>query len=189
MAHLKSYTHYINRFKNTKQKTEQLLFPIPGEKFTAKPPDGGWSAAECINHLVEAGESYFEKIHVGLANMTSLPNADPNDAMSIRWHFRLFVQYLEPPVSFKSKAPKLFQPKQESLISKEQILRQFSDLQDRFLKVLYDGQGKQLDLSAIKTKNPVIPLLSMSVAECIAVTEAHQRRHLEQAARVLDLAF
>lgn len=185
----KSYTHYINRFEKIQEQAMQLLSPVPNDKFMAKPAEGGWSAAECINHLIETGETYFQKIQYGLDNTPSPPQTSLSDGMKIRWHFRLFVKYLEPPVSVKTKAPRLFQPKQEPGIDKEQLLQQFSELQNRYLKVLKEGQSKELNLAGIHTKNPVVPFVTMSVAECIAVTEAHQRRHLEQAARVLDLTF
>lgn len=185
----KSYTHYINQFEDIKEQVQELLPPVPDEQFAGRPADGGWSAAECMSHLVESGQSYLQKINEGMDVGSSLPTTEGNDPMRVRWHIRWFVRYLEPPVSFKSKAPKSFQPKLYSDIDKQLILNRFVELQERYLEILKDGQSKKLNLAGIKTRNPVVPLISMSVAECIAITEAHQRRHLQQAANVLDLTF
>lgn len=111
----------------------------------------------------------------------------PKEPMQLRFHMQWFVNYMKPPVSFKSKSPKAFQPVEYADLNKETALNNYLELQDRFIKQLKKAEDYNINLNEIKVPNPVIPLIKMRVSECIAVTEAHQRRHLEQAKNTLEL--
>ncbi|MGK7392909.1 MAG: hypothetical protein ACNS60_21325, partial [Candidatus Cyclobacteriaceae bacterium M2_1C_046] len=110
-----------------------------------------------------------------------------NDPMHLRFHFKWFVNYLEPPVSLKSKAPNSFQPVQYAKLDKDVVLNDFLELQDKYIRQLEIAENSNLNLSNIKVPNPIISFIKMTPAECIAVTEAHQRRHMEQAKNVKEL--
>jgi hypothetical protein len=100
---------------------------------------------------------------------------------------RWFVNYLEPPITIKSKSPGSFQPVQYAQLDKDEVLNNFLNLQDKYITLLEIAQTNNLDLSSIRVSNPLISFIKMTAAECIAVTEAHQRRHFEQARKVKQI--
>lgn len=71
-------------------------------------------------------------------------------------------------------------------MNKDDILQNFLKLQKEYLMILRRAKKEQIDLAALKVANPVVSYIKMTVAECIAVTEAHQRRHMLQAEKVLQ---
>lgn len=181
-----SIAHFINRFIQAKSNAKEFIQPLDERTFRRKPSSDAWCIGECFSHLIETGNDYYMQIEKGFKNIET-SNNDPSDPMHLRFHMRWFVNYLKPPVSFKSKAPGSFQPVKYADLDKDVILSDYLDLQDRFLQRLNFAAENHINLSKIKVSNPLVPWISMTVAECIAATEAHQRRHLEQAKNTLKL--
>lgn len=185
-SNYKSYEHFIRQFEHAKKQAEDLVRPLDERIFIRRPSAKSWCVGECFSHLEQAGRLYLGKIEKGIEK------AEKNTAivkhpMHLRFHMQWFVNYLEPPVSVKSQMPDAFKPVEYAKIEKEEVMNGFMNLQDQFLKQLELARSRNLDLAGIKVSNPLISLIRMSVAECIAVTEAHQRRHIEQAKKTLEL--
>ncbi len=179
----KAYSPYIRKFEEAKGELQELLSPLEEHLFTRRPSRKSWSAGECISHLVEAGSRYYERVKEGYD--PSIKTPDKRDPMHLRLHMRWFVTFLEPPVRFKSPAPASFRPKTNKRLDKNRVLADFLSLQDRYIRILRHAGEHEQNLGDIFVPNPVVPIIQMSVAECIAVTEAHQRRHLLQASGTL----
>lgn len=178
-----SFEYFIQQFEEAVQSSRIFLKEIDETTFSLKPSKDKWSIGECYSHLVETGNLYLEKVSEGM-EMASPAKKPPKKPMSLRLHMKWFVQYLEPPISVKVKAPGAFYPENASSIKKEMVAQNFLDQQNAFLSHLKTAQEKHYDLSNIKVSNPLLSFVSMTVAECIAVTEAHTRRHMEQAEKV-----
>jgi len=183
---IRSFDFYIERFKQAKGNAKEFIEPMDERTFRRKPSSDAWCVGECFSHLIETGNNYYQQIEKGFKNIET-SNNNPSDPMHLRFHMRWFVNYLKPPVSFKSKSPGSFQPVKYADLNKDSILRDYMDLQDRFLQRLNFAAENHIDLSKIKVSNPLVSWLSMTLAECFAATEAHQRRHLEQARNTLKL--
>lgn len=180
----RSYAWYIRQFEYAKNEAEELLEPLSEEEFLTRPGEGRWCVGECISHLISAGNQYYGKVVSGIKEATENTTGSDNP-MRLRWHLQWFVNYLEPPIGFKSKSPGSFQPVRHAELNKEAALREFQKLQDDLIAQLEFAQSHNLDLAGLKVSNPIIPLVKMTVAECIAVCEAHQRRHFLQAENAL----
>ncbi|MDZ7715984.1 MAG: DinB family protein [Balneolaceae bacterium] len=180
-----SFEYFIQQFEKAIQSSQDFFRRIDETIFSLKPGKDQWSIGECYSHLIQTGNLYLEKVTQGM-EMGNPGESQPENPLSLRLHMKWFVQYLEPPISVKSKAPGAFHPQNGSAIKKEEIVQDFLDQQNAFLKHLKTAQKNHIDLSSIKVSNPLLSFVGMTVAECIAVTEAHTRRHMEQAKRVFD---
>lgn len=185
MSSSQSISEYIRRFEKAKQIADEFISPLDDRTFRRQPSSKAWCIGECYSHLVEAGTKYYQSIKTGLEK-TEASNVKPEDPMHLRFHMRWFVNYLEPPISFKTPAPGAFKPSKYAKLDKDTILNNFLKLQDNYIYQLNMAERGNIDLSRVKVPNPVTSLIKMTVAECIAVTEAHQRRHFEQAENTLQ---
>ena len=179
-----SFDHFIQQFEEIIDSSRDFLTGVDENAFLLKPSQDSWCIGECYSHLVQTGNLYLEKVNEGMQAAATAKTA-PQNPMSLRFHMRWFVQYLEPPISMKTKAPGAFQPLTDSSITKKEVQQAFLDQQQKFLEHLETAKIEHIDLSKIKVANPLISLVGMTLAECIAVTEAHTRRHMEQAENVL----
>lgn len=181
-----TYAHYIGQFIQAKSEAEKLIEPLDDRTFRRKPSADTWCIGECFSHLVETGSKYYNSAAKGIEKAEK-PESGAANPFHLRFHMQWFVNYLEPPVSFKTKSPGTFQPVAYASLDKDEILNSFINLQDKYIAQLERAQGNNLDLSSVKVPNPVFAFIKMTPAECIAATEAHQRRHMEQAKKVKKL--
>jgi hypothetical protein len=181
-----SYSKYIQKFQQAKTEAEEFLAPMDDRMFRRQPSGKSWCIGECFSHLVEAGSMYYLKVEKGVEKAKKKESGNKHP-MHLRLHMKWFVNYLEPPISVKAKAPGSFQPVEYAKLDKEEVLNDFLDLQNEYISQLKFAENNNLDLSSVKVPNPIISLIKMTPAECIAVTESHQRRHMEQARKVKEL--
>lgn len=188
MAEDKEYSisSFIDKFKKAKAEAQGFVRPLDERTFRRKPSSDKWCIGECFSHLVETGNKYLYQVEKGLRDAKPSNGKDP-DPMHLRFHMKWFINYLAPPITFKTKSPGAFSPLQYAKLDKDRIMQDYISIQDRFIERLQYAERKSLTLSSMKVSNPLIPWISMTVAECIAATEAHQRRHLEQAKYTLNL--
>jgi hypothetical protein len=97
------------------------------------------------------------------------------------WVGRVFVWIMEPPVRVRAKAPKPFQPAPSR--PRRDIMAAFHAYQVQYIDRLRQASG--LDLARARVASPVVRWLRMPLGSAFAVMLAHERRHLEQARRVI----
>lgn len=181
----RSIDYYSQQFRQSKKRAENFLQSLDESTLITRPDPKSWCIAECYSHIIEAGNRYLDQALIGMRDENETVKTSDRP-MRLRFHLKWFVRYLEPPVTFKSKSPGSFRPLDIETLDKDEILQQFLKMQDDYLEILRRADEKQLDLARLKTDNPIFPFIKMTVAECIAVTEAHQRRHMLQAENVLQ---
>jgi hypothetical protein len=148
---------------------------------TARPAPGGWSVAECLDHLATANRVY-------LASMR-----EPAERARARGRLRrrearpgvlggLFVHSLEPPPKWWSKlqAPRKIRPRPSPPLADSYACFKASQADAlAFLRAHAD-----LDLAGIRFHNPFESWIWFSLATGLHVIAAHERRHLAQAWRI-----
>jgi hypothetical protein len=150
------------------------------------PSKGRWCIAECYSHLINYGELYFDNIEAGVANGKT-GKFDLRQSFPPRWLWKKAIHFFEPPYKIKLKTFDSMKPDPVMGYNKTELLKQYIDLQDRFLEQLEEAQHKQVDLGRTKIEHPMIALLKMTLSESFALTEAHQRRHQWQAEQTLNI--
>lgn len=180
-----TYSWYINQFRTARQQAEEFILSVDGQVFLQRPNKNSWCIAECYSHLINFGKIYYETIKNGLKNDTK--TANPDQPFKPRWLWRKVVSFFEPPYKIKVKTFEPFEPEDTTDLNKDYILDEFVGLQNLFISQLENAEQQDIDLNRVKVGNPMLTLLKMTISECYAVTDAHQRRHQWQAQQIMSM--
>ncbi|MBZ0202180.1 MAG: DinB family protein [Ignavibacteria bacterium] len=167
---------YADEFLQMKRESSAFLSSLSTQAFNKRPESGGWSAAECIDHLIVTGVDYSDKLEEAL-NILQKKDLRYNTAMKLSWFGKKFINFVEPPVRFKTKSPKKWRP--DSAINKDKAAAAYLQLQDRWVDLII--QSADWDLTKVKLPSPATKLIRFTAFEILGVNSAHQRRHLYQA--------
>ena len=159
---------------------------LDGETLRRRPGPDAWSVAECLDHLVLAGDAYLPGLDraIARAREEDLRSEGP---FRRRWLGHRVIRMLDPPPGFRIPAPASFRPSRagEAPADPEgDPLARFLAHLDRLIRRIREADG--LDLEAVKVPSPVISLLRFNLLGALALQTAHQRRHLWQARRVVE---
>lgn len=173
---------YRTQFAEAKQTAESLTADLSDEQFNRPPAPEKWSVGQCLDHLNEAGGLLVPRLEAAIERaQREGPFAEGPFRYGIfsRW----FIRMMEPGSSMKLPAPSGYAPETESL-DPEAVGTAFAELQDRLIACTERADG--LDLRRIRVGSPVVAWLRLSLGAWLEATAAHQRRHLQQARRVLQ---
>jgi hypothetical protein len=174
---------YRSGFANLKEEATTLVTDVDAKTLRAQPAPEMWSAAQCIDHLNTAGwlllQSMERMIQQGQAEG---PYGEP--PFEYGFVSRWFVRVLKPSSDWTFDAPSLFEPDAPNTLYPGEITDEFLALQDQFSECVVDADG--LDLRRLRLSSPAIPLLRISLGAWFEATLAHERRHLDQARRILN---
>lgn len=171
------------QFEQLADEADALAGTLTDEQFNWHPPSGGWSVAQCIDHLNVTARVYLPKMDEGIANAIrrGLYGEGP---FRYNWLGRLFVKTVEPPPRFRVKAPTAFQPSPSR--KRPETLAAFRAYQVQFIDRLRQANG--LDLARARVQSPAASYLRVPLGSGFAVMVAHERRHLLQARNVIATA-
>ncbi len=175
---------YQQQFDNIKKDAENLIAGLNSYGFNWHPAPGSWSIAECLDHLIVAGNLLVPRIDEAIrsAREKNLVSAGP-----FRYGVRgtLFIKAQEPPVRRKVRTFPEYTPPTARLT--ENVQREFMELQDRLMERVKSADG--LDLSQMMINSPAVSWLKFNAAVWFAATAAHERRHLWQARRIKESSY
>ncbi|MEX0723247.1 MAG: DinB family protein [Gracilimonas sp.] len=174
-----TYDYFLEAFKQAKQTAAELTENVSEDIFLRKPDENKWCMGEILFHLLQTGRTYFSQVRKGL-NKPEDKLSRGNGPFTPNFAFRWFIGQVSPENRRKLPTVSAFKPVQSTEIDKQEALKRFIDLQDEFIHTLKKAKLEGLDLDRIKTRNPVIKIVPMSLTACFAVIEAHQRRHFDQ---------
>lgn len=163
-------------FEQLADDADALAGTLTDAQFNWLPLSGGWSVAQCIDHLNVTAREYLPKLDEGIADAIrrGLYGEGP---FRYNWLARCFVAAVGPPARFKVKAPGRFQPAPSR--KRSEALAAFRAYQVQFVDRLRQANG--LDLSRARVQSPVASYLRLPLGSGFATMVAHERRHLLQA--------
>jgi hypothetical protein len=173
----------IRRYEGALQKCHDVLQGL-GEAGVHRQPAGGWSIAQCIDHLIISGTLMSARLEAAIHRARELTReARSKKPARYGWLDRLFVWALgsgkEGKPNTRVKTGPAFEPGPGRSIP---ILEsEFIALQDRLIQVARSAQG--LDLVGIKVRSILNERFQFALGAWFVGIAAHQERHLEQAAR------
>jgi len=180
-----SYQWYIQQFEAAKDTAEKFILSVDEARFLQPPADDRWCIAEIYSHLINYGNLYFNNFATAITNTQETTN-DLEQSFQPRWLVRKLVNFFEPPYKIKMKTIDSMQPDPVSDYNRMELLDEYVNLQDRFLAQIEKGQHRHVNLAATKMKHPFISWINMTLTECLALAEVHQRRHQWQAEQALE---
>lgn len=181
-----SYPWYLQQFEDAKEKAEKFILSVDEAQFLQPPAEGKWSIAECYSHLINYGDFYFENLETGITE-AQVTISNLQQSFQPRWLMSKIVSFFEPPYKIKMKTIKAMKPELVSGYDRMKLLDEYINLQDRFISLLENGQHRHIDLNAVKIRHPSFSFIKMTLSECFALAEAHQRRHQWQAEQTLQV--
>lgn len=170
---------FAGEIESQKAVVISILEELPEDEFDSRPPDGGWSIGEHLDHLSKINRPYLAAIDraVDEARARGLLGEGPFR------HGRLgnwFVRSMEPPIKMRMKAPRSVQP--GNVGSRDEVLQEFLAVQDEVLAALRGAAG--VDLGRARLRSPFFSLLRLSVGQAFGAIAAHNRRHIWHMRRV-----
>lgn len=160
------------------RRAEAVVSRGGDEGLKKRPPGGGWSAAECIEHLILTSRAVLPQLDEALANKRSTRLPARIRCNLIGWLVWLAVR---PSMKMKAKTSPDFTPGTDR--PADEILAEFRELQAGLLERLQRSDGLAID--RIMIASPFNERLRYTVYSAFTIVAAHEHRHLEQAERAL----
>jgi hypothetical protein len=171
----------VAEFTDATGQLHRLVAKLDDDAWPSRPATGGWSIAECFEHLNVTSRAYVpllrERIEGAPAAATSGSRPFRRDLTG--W---LLCWSIEPPARMRTRTPPPFEP--HGLGSMANTVAAFEGLQTTLVGLLREGARRGLPLDRLKVASPFNRRVKYSVWSAFCVLTAHQRRHLWQAERV-----
>ncbi len=173
------------QFSEIEAGAAELTKELTEEQFNWKPKVNRWSIGQCIDHLNRVGYKLLPRLEKAIREGREKGNTgEPPFRYGIlsRW----FIRFNRPSSSLKIKTFKIYEPATSSCLSKKKTMGRFNELQRKLRMEVEKADG--LDLRKIKVPSPVSSLLRLNLGAWFEATAAHERRHLQQARKIVQKA-
>jgi hypothetical protein len=170
---------YVRGFDAVGRDVAALVDGLTDAQLNWRPSEGRWSIAECVAHLTASGNLYLFPLDRVIQRGFDRAMFGGRE-FHPGWFGRLLIAQMEPPPRRRMRASKKILP--QRVESGTRLVAEF----DAMHRGLIDRVRKatSLDLSRVKIRSPIVPLLRMPLGTCFAFLLAHERRHLWQARQV-----
>jgi DinB superfamily len=151
-----------------------------------KPKNGGWSIAECLQHLNLYGHYYLLHIQASMTPNNMWQSYDT--IYKSTWLGNQFVNSMLPNKKGefnKMKAPKSKMP--VVAIMPENVLADFFAQQEEYKLIL--SKADAYDVNKAKSSVSIMPLVKINLGDTLRFCINHHVRHLQQAMRVYNELF
>ncbi|RDB03967.1 DinB family protein [Runella aurantiaca] len=139
--------------------------------------NGGWSIAQCLDHLNSYGHYYLPKIQQGIAKNIHLP---PKDTFKSSWLGAYFIKMMDPETGKKKyKAFKGHIPAPD--LDAYAVVAEFIQQQENLL--IYLKEARSTDLNAIRIPISIARFITLKLGDVFQFVIAHNERHIRQAMR------
>ena len=169
------------QFEQISSEADALVAPLSDAQFAWQPAPESWSVAQCIDHLNATAREYLPMMDEGIADAIRRGLYKPGPYV-YNWIGRLMVWLFDPKVRVRAKTPQSFQPPVGR--PRHDVMAAFRAYQVQYIDRLRQANG--LDLARARVRSPVTRLIRMPLGSAFAMTVAHERRHLQQARRVIE---
>jgi hypothetical protein len=154
----------------------RALGALPTSDWERRAPDGGWSPAECVQHLNLTAHAFLPRMRAAIdhARRDGRYGAGPFSrglvGAALAW-------WLEPPYRARTRTAAAFAPL--AAPPQEATLAAFDEAHAALAACVRDSDG--LDLGRVRVASPFAERLRYNLYAAFCVTAAHARRHLWQA--------
>jgi hypothetical protein len=149
---------------------------VPADALTRRPPDGGWSIAEVLEHLIISADSYL----ISLRRLVKAKNGALADANAM-WKPTLMGGLLASSLRSQRKmpAPRGYKP---GPAPRPRVLEEFLQRQEEVGRLL--TETGTMGWQRLRMRSPVLPIINMNLGDALTVLVVHAERHAAQIERV-----
>jgi hypothetical protein len=159
--------------------TMTVVRPLSKAQLAWKPPSGGWSIGQVLEHIVLSADTYLDKLR-GLVYFHHAAHAELGGA---DWEPSIggWVLVAGLRKDFKMPSPKLWQVNGEA---REDVVTAFLHQQDSLTRLLRASAA--LEWSKVRLSSPVSTLLRINLGDAFTALVVHAQRHVRQIQRIRD---
>lgn len=141
-----------------------------------RPPEGGWSIAQVIEHLIITDESYLEPIERLVERPAAAPTYETWRASLVGG---LLVRSQMPDSTRKVKTPTRWRPGPEP---RAHGLEDYIRVREKLIELMVRADGH--DLRRSRLHSPATRLIRLNLGDAFMTLVVHTQRHLAQIARI-----
>ena len=149
------------------------------EQLNWRPPDGGWSVGQCLEHLIKTSEIYSEDFR-SIADGTRATSFWENWSPLSSFFGRFLTSYMDKDEK-TVKTTERFVPPSEI---EANIVDRFEASQQELISLI--DSTSNADWDRTKLTSSFQGFVTYSLADAFRIIAAHQRRHIRQAERVMN---
>jgi hypothetical protein len=151
------------------------------EILSAPSATGGWSIAQCLEHLNRYGHFYLPAITRALDRRAGRPDTP---VFTGTWFGNYFTRMMQPETGRrKIKAMKAYTP--PSTLDAYAVVAEFIQQQETLLRLL--TRAREADVTATRVPLSIAPFLRLRLGDVFGFLVAHNERHVQQALRNLPI--
>jgi hypothetical protein len=169
----------IDQVDACERDAERLVADLDDARVNQPPPTGGWSVAQCLEHLALINNFYLAD-WVSAVEAAARSEQGPFRGLRPTWIGRWFARSMEPPVRMKAKAIPAVTPGPK--LSRDEVLQRYKASHDNYRHLVRCTAA--VDANRIVRPNAIIKRVKMRLSTVLLILPAHDRRHLWQAAQV-----
>jgi hypothetical protein len=149
---------------------------LPAPALLKAAPDGGWSMAQCLDHLNGYGDHYFTEIKKRIDKSEN----DDQQVFKSTWLGQYFTKMMDPDLgkrkftTFKNHIPK-------KDLDPNKVIAEFIHQQEDLLGYL--RKGKLKNLNSIRIPISIAKWIRLKLGDVFQFVIAHNERHIRQAMR------
>lgn len=159
----------------------QVFGGLTTQQLNWKPAPERWSVGQCFDHLITTNSGYLPVIDDVLQGRKKSSVWQKLPFMPSIWG-KLLIKSLDPKQARKIKAPKRFEPAQSDISGS--IISDFVAQQAVVMEKMKATEN--LDLERIVITSPAAAPVTYSLMDAYRIIVVHERRHFQQAQRVIE---
>jgi len=162
------------------QQALRVFQNLPEEVLSKPALTGGWSIAQCLEHLNSYGRYYFPKIKSSIAT-SKIAHDDVLIKSTMIGNY--FARLMEPKIGMmKFKAFKNHVP--ATSLDVHNVVAEFIEQQELLLHFL--KQSKKMEINNIRIPISISPFIKLKLVDVFRFIVAHNKRHVLQAQKNID---
>ena len=172
-------TWLADRIRDVEQSIDIIkrdVSPLQYLQIGWRPPDGGWSIAQVMEHLILTEESYLDALARAMANQPASPSTETWEPSFIGG---FLIRSQKPESKQKMKSPRGWRPAPEA---RADVVEEYIKVRQRLIEVMRRADG--YDLRRTKLSSPAAKFIRLNLGDAFMTLVVHTQRHLRQIERI-----
>jgi hypothetical protein len=166
------------------RRAREMVGELDTDTFNRRPAEGGWSVAQCLDHLNASARLYLPIFTEAMDEARAKGHVVTDRTRDPRtWLGRFIAWSQEPPYRIRTKTFEDIEPVTARLEPGD-VLDEFQALHEELIVRI--NEAITLDQRRIRIRSTLDSRLRLTLADWFAFLAAHGRRHLWQAEQTLN---